>query len=97
MAIPNPSARRATARPIRPSPTMPSLLPQTRRVSGIGPFATQDPSRTQASAASTCRAAASSRAKPISATSSVRTSGVLVTGMPRAAQCARSIASTPTP
>ncbi len=33
----------------------------------------------------------------MSATSSVNTSGVLVTAMPRSAQATRSIASTPTP
>ena len=37
------------------------------------------------------------RARPMSATSSVSTSGVLVIGMLRRLQASRSVASTPTP
>ncbi len=92
-----PSARRAMARPIRPNPTIPSRFPHTRVVSFMDPRFAQDPSRTQASPAGIRRAAASSSAQAMSATSSVSTSGVLVTRMPRAFAAARSMASTPTP
>jgi len=76
---------------------MPTLRFATAVVSGIVPRFTHAPSRTQRSAATTCRSEASISATARSATSSVSTSGVLVTAMPLARAWPRSIASTPTP
>src|SRR5215470_7537041 len=80
--MPNPSARRAMAVPMRPRPRMPSRLPLTRVASGNWAL-TQSPRRANRSAAEIPRA--TSIISPIarSATQSVSTSGVLLTAMPR--------------
>ena len=93
----NPEARRATARPIRPSPTIPSVAPLTAAPRYCpGSHVSQSPSRTAAIASGSLRAAASSSANVRSAVASVSTSGVLPTGMPRAEAASRSTLSYPT-
>ena len=83
--MPNARARRATARPIRPRPTMPSTLPASSRPSSwVGVQPRQRPVRTSASPSKARRAAPSRHSMARSAVASVSTSGVLVTVMPRA-------------
>ena len=97
MRMPNPLARWATARPIRPKPTIPSVAPLRSAPSmKPGPQVFQPPTFTSPAPSTTRRAAARSRAKAISAVASVRMSGVLPTGMPRAVAAATSTLSTPT-
>ena len=94
-----PLARRATAEPMRPSPTMPSVAPDTSRPRN-GPLAqwvSQRPARTRASPSTTRRRAASMSAIARSAVAASRTTGVFVTAMPRARQASMSIRSYPTP
>ena len=86
------TARRATALPIRPSPTIPSRLPPALSPSGNSP-ARHLPARTNASAATSRRAVIRISAMARSATSLLRTSGVLVTGMPRARACSTAMVS----
>jgi hypothetical protein len=93
----SPRARRATAWPMRPKPTIPSVAPWTSAPSqrvGLprAPLALAH----VALALGSRRAAASSSAKARSAVASVSTSGVLPTGMPRAAAASRSMLSVPT-
>ena len=90
----NPDARRATARPIRPNPMIPSVAPNTAAPKYCpGSQVSQSPSRTAAIASGSLRAAASRSANVRSAVASVSTSGVLPTGMPRAAVASRSMLS----
>ena len=95
--MPKPSARRATAWPMRPKPTMPSVAPVTsapRLRSGSN--VTHWPSCTSRSPSGSRRASASSSAKARSAVASVSTSGVLPTGMPRRVAASTSTLSVPT-
>ncbi len=90
--IEKPLARRATAEPIRPMPTMPSVAPCTSAPRNWSQAQRPHlPSRSQRSDSVTRRAVAISSAQAMSAVASVSTSGVLVTGMPRAVQAATSI------
>ena len=85
----------ATARPIRPKPTIPSVAPWTvgaEEAPGL-PGQPVAAARTAAIASGSLRAAASSSANARSAVASVSTSGVLPTGMPRAAAASRSMLS----
>ena len=93
--IPNARARCATSCPMRPSPTMPSVLPRSslprkRRFS-------QRPSFIARSAAGTERASASINAQACSATLMLFAPGALTTRMPRALAAATSTLSTPAP
>ena len=93
--IPNARARCATSWPMRPSPTMPSVLPRSslptkRRFS-------QRPSFIARSAAGTERASASISAQACSATLMLLAPGALTTRMPRALAAATSTLSTPVP
>ena len=92
-----PRDRRATAAPIFPIPTIPSVFPATgtpRNPHGSHPV--QPPARTNRSASDTFLAAERSRANPRSAVASVRTSGVLQTRIPRRVAPATSTLFTPT-
>ena len=74
---------RAYATPMRPAPTMPTVLPWSRlpmKRSGSQPLYL--PPRMKTSASTTRRAAASVSAQASSAVVSVSTPGVLPTGMP---------------
>ena len=83
--MPKPRARRATAVPMAPMPTMPSVAPATARPSScVGPHTVHPPLRTRRSPSPRRRAAASSRAKARSAVASVSTPGVLVSTTRRA-------------
>ena len=97
-SMPKPSARRATASPIRPRPTIPSVAPgEVRAEPGRGlPRAPARPRAPAAAPSGIRRASASSSAKARSAVASVSTSGVLPTGMPRSAAASRSMLSVPT-
>ena len=97
--IPKPRrARSATARPMRPNPTMPSVLPATRVPSScVGRHPLQLPARTMRSPSPARRAVASRSVIARSAVSSVRTSGVLVTTMPAARAAPRSMCPKPAP
>ena len=95
--IPNPTARRATARPIRPNPTIPKVAPARSAPSmKLGPQVFQRPDFTPSAPSTIRRPAASSRAKVMSAVASVKTPGVFPTGMPRALAAATSTLSMPT-
>ena len=76
---------------------MPIVLPLRLVVIRIMPFRPHSPERTQASPCGISRRQAMTRPKPRSATSSLSTSGVFVTGTPRARQASTSILSRPTP
>src|SRR5512139_56626 len=92
-----PRDRRATAEPIFPIPTIPSVFPWTgtpRNPHGSHPV--QRPTRRNRSASENFRAAARSRANPRSAVASVSTSGVLQTRTPRRVASATSMLFTPT-
>ena len=80
-----PRARRATARPMRPIPKMPRRFPVTCTPSIIVECQpTHSPARTIRSPSAPRRAAPSRQSIATSAVASLRTSGVLVTTMPRA-------------
>ena len=83
--MPNPSAaRRATARPIRPMPSMPMVLPCTLTPYWLSPtLRVQRPALTNSASSTTRRALARISAKIVSAVVSVSTSGVLASKMPR--------------
>ena len=89
-----PRARLAIARPMRPKPTIPSVL-LLAWVPSSG-TARPQPSRMTAENSLIRRHAFSSRVKARSAVQSVSTSGVLVTTRPRALAAATSIWSKPT-
>ena len=94
--IPKAFARRATALPMRPGPTMPKTLPfRSRPRSRSGAHPANLPVRTIRSPSTTRRARASRRAIVRSAVASVSTLGVWVTTIPCAAAAARSIWFTP--
>jgi hypothetical protein len=83
--MPKPCARRATAWPMRPKPTMPRVLPAMSPPSSIiGSQPLYLPARMNVSPSTTRRADASSRAQVKSAVESVRTPGVFTTTTPRA-------------
>ena len=89
-----PRARRATACPIRPMPTMPSVLPLTAapaRWFDCEPGNT--PERTTRSPSTIRRATASSSPNAISAVASVTTAGMLVTMILRVVASVTSIRS----
>ena len=91
-------ARRATARPMRPKPTRPRVLPVTRvPIMWVGRHPVHARPRTCRSPSPMRRAAARSRTMAMSAVQSVNTSGVLLTAMPRAPAASRSTCSKPTP
>ena len=93
-----PVARRATARPMRPIPTMPSVIPVTEAPSiCVGPQPCHAPARTRRSPSPMRRATARIRAIVRSAVASVSTPGVLVTTMPASRAASRSMWSTPAP
>ena len=95
---PKPRARRASAWPMRPMPTMPMRLPSSRPPSiAVGLQPVHLPARTRRSPAPMRRAVASTSAIVMSAVSSVSTPGVLVTVMPRWRAVSRSMWSTPVP
>ena len=85
------AARRATAPPMRPSPTMPSVLPCTSTPKHASPMlAFQLPAFTHSASSTTRRALARISAKTVSAVDSVSTSGVCVRTMPRRVRSATS-------
>ena len=95
--MPNTAAPAATARPMRPVPTMPSCLPRSSMPgsrSGVHPF--HPPDRTRRSPSATRRVIARISAHVNSATAAVSTPGVLVTMTPRDRAAARSMLSKPT-
>ena len=91
--IPNPRcARRATARPMRPMPMRPSVLPCTCVASMcVGRQPVHFPPRTSRSPSPARRAVASISVSARSAVSSVSTSGVFVTTTPFAFAAATSM------
>ena len=94
---PKPSSRRATALPIRPIPTIPTVVSCRSRPSmKSGPQVVHSPRRTSASPSVSPRAMPSMSATARSAVLSVSTSGVCPTGIPRAVAASRSTLSTPT-
>ena len=89
--MPNPAARLATARPMRPRPITPRVLPWTSNPrKNSGPQIQGRPARRNRSPSATRRAEASSSAQARSAVASVTTSGVLVASTPLAVQASRS-------
>ncbi len=96
MRMSKPRARRATACPMRPMPTMPSVRPLgwIPRLSGM-PNGLRQPSRMMARYSAPRRQAARISRKARSAVLSVSTSGVLVTMSPRAFAAATSMWSVP--
>ena len=92
--MPKAGALAATARPIRPRPTIPSCLPRSSvpsMKSSVHPF--HAPRRTRRSPSPMRRAAARIRPHVSSAVASVSTSGVFVTITPRAFAAATSMLS----
>ena len=91
----NAAARCATARPILPRPTIPSVEPLTSRPrkSGSAQPPRQRLSRTARSPTTSRRLTASNNAKASSAVAGVRTPGVFVSAMPRDAHASTSIES----
>ena len=95
--MPKPSPRRAIAWPMRPQPTIPSVIPVVSPpIMCVGYHGTHSPSRTWRSPSLMRRAMPSSSAKAMSAVASVSTPGVLPTAMPRRAASSRSMLSVPT-
>ena len=93
--MPNAVARSATAPPMRPSPTMPSVLPYNSvPMNGLR---SQRPARIEATASGVWRASDNISAKVCSVAASVFAPGVLSTTMPASVAAGTSIASTPTP
>ncbi len=81
--------------PMRPSPTMPSVLP--RSSVPCSDFFSHLPARVVESARQRCRASASISAMVCSATATAFAPGVFITAMPALVAASRSILSTPTP
>ena len=97
MRSPNGAARLATARATRPNEMKPSVCPISRGIfSSCGRPSVQRPCRTILSCSTRRRKPASSSIMAWSATSSMKVSGTLVTGMPRAVAAFTSTLSTPT-
>ncbi len=91
------AARRATAPPIRPSPTMPSVLPCTSTPKSAGPMlCVHWPAFTHSASSTTRRADARISENTVSAVDSVSTSGVCASTMPRRVRSATSNWSKPT-
>ena len=90
----NPRSRRVTARPIAPSPTIPTVEQARSRV---GPRPRHSPERTIASSSGSRRMQASISASAISATASALTAGVVMTATPASVAAGMSIASEPVP
>ena len=88
-------ARRATSRPTRPNPTMPSVLP--RSSVPCSDFFSHLPPRVVTSARTMCRARASIKANVCSATATALAPGVFITAIPSRVAASRSMLSTPTP
>ena len=87
ISIPKPSPRRAIAWPMRPQPTIPSVVPASVAAEHVRRVPRR-PARPRAPGARPRRCGArspSSSANAMSAVASVSTSGVLPTGMPRSA------------
>jgi len=94
---PKDSTRLATARPMRPKPTMPTVASCRSRPSmRAGSQVSHSPWRTAPSPSSSRREMPSISARARSAVVSVSTPGVLPTGMPRSVAASRSTLSTPT-
>ena len=90
--MPNARARRASAWPMRPMPTMPRRLPVMRRPSiQVGDQPVHRPSGMTREPSTSRRAVERISAIVMSAVSSVRTPGVLVTVMPRRSALVTSI------
>ena len=95
---PNPApAIWAKARPIRPAPTMPTVLPAMSLASHFSSGQAQPSARMARSSGISFFARASIRVKAPSATVRSAYSGMLTTGMPRARAACTSMASMPTP
>ena len=93
----NPEARRATARPMRPSPMMPSVFPHTSVPHSWSRFHfVQAPDRAMRSPSTRRRATAISSVHAKSAVVSSRTPGVFVTATFRSVHAGTSILSKPT-
>src|SRR4051812_32931074 len=92
---PNAASRWATSWPIRPRPTTPTTLSVTSTPLNFDRF--QVPSRSDASAAGMCRAAASSRATACSAALTMFEVGALTTMTPRSVAAVTSTLSRPIP
>ncbi len=93
--MPKARARMQTAPPIRPKPTIPSVLPKSSVP--MNGARSHRPARTEADACGMCRASASSSAKVCSVAAIVFAAGVLTTTMPACVAASTSMASTPTP
>ena len=91
-----PRSRLATARPIAPSPMMPTVARCSSQDMSDGPAAIA-PAATDASDSTTRRRVASTSASVWSATASMFAPGVVVTTTPASVAASRSIESTPTP
>ena len=94
--MPSADALRASARPMRPTPRMPSVFPRApspwRRSSCPTP-----PTSSTASARGICRASENISASASSATDVDDADGVFITRTPSASAAATSMLSTPTP
>ncbi len=93
--MPKARARLATSIPMRPSPTMPSVLPRSSVPCSV--FFSHLPARVVVSARERCRASESISPKVCSATATALPPGVFITTMPRRVAASRSMLSTPTP
>jgi hypothetical protein len=94
--MPIDEARRASARPIRPTPRMPSVFPSSS-IPFAKLFLSQAPPFIEASARGICRARANMSPSASSATDTDDAAGVLSTRTPSASAAATSMLSTPTP
>ena len=93
--MPNPRARRATSRPTRPRPRMPSVLARSSVPCRF--FFSHLPACMVALAAGTLRASATMRPMVSSATATALAPGVFITTMPRRVAASASMLLTPTP
>ena len=93
--ISNARAREATVWPMRPSPTMPSVLPATCAPMNL--FRSQRWARRLASAAAMLRESARRSANACSAVLTVLPAGVFITTMPCRVAASLSMLSVPTP
>src|SRR5215472_4230229 len=93
--MPKARARRATSIPIRPSPTIPNVLP--RSSVPCSDFFSHLPACIHSFARHTCRAIASIMASVCSATATAFAPGVFITAIPLRVAASRSMLSTPTP
>ena len=93
--MPKLRARRATSRPMRPRPRMPSFL--SRSSAPCSDFFSHFPACMVALARGSCRASAIMRPSASSATAMAFAPGVFITTMPRRVAASASMLSTPTP